>query len=284
MHHVLALAAVVAAAAFGCGHASASVILLDGDSDLTAFAPHHSPDDGNHPGGGTHYFTETGDAHHMAWGSATPTAGPYTVKYDFRAIASFTSGSANVITAAQKARAVDAFSLWSAATDVGFGPNLMFIQDAVSPLSQIINVGTGPIGSSLGLGGGVFSHFGATHSITSGGATQSSTRTWDTIIGNGNPAGTFDYFTVAVQEIGHALGLGHTDNIPGRDMMDGFYSVEQTVLSVSDVAHIRSIYGVGAGTTSAPEPGSMVLLAIGLVGFAGYSRCKRRRTRQCEAR
>ncbi len=128
-------------------------ILLDGDPSLTYSAPHHGPGNAGHSPE-THYFIESGDAHHLAWGSATPGGGPTNILYDFRAIAAFTGGSANVITAAQKANAVAAFALWSAATDVGFGPNLTFTQSTVAALSSIINVGTGPVGPFGGLGGG----------------------------------------------------------------------------------------------------------------------------------
>lgn len=89
---------------------------------------------------------------------------------------------------------------------------------------------------------------------------------WDVTIGNGNPAGTFDWFTVAVQEIGHALGLGHTDNDGSStdDMMDGFYSIEKTILSADDIAHIQSVYGAPVAT---PEPATALLMVCGLLGL-----------------
>ena len=66
---------------------------------------------------------------------------------------------------------------------------------------------------------------------------------WDATFGNGNPSGTFDYFTVVAQEIGHAMGLGHTNNVAGPDLMDGFYGGEITSASTSDIHHVRSVYG-----------------------------------------
>ena len=101
--------------------------------------------------------------------------------------------------------------------------------------------------------------------------------TWDTVIGNGNIGSTVDYFTVVVQEIGHALGLGHTNMIAGPDMMDGIYGGEQTVLSVADISHIQSIYGVGAATL--PEPNSMVLFAIGAACLIRLGWSKRSRSK-----
>ncbi len=227
------------------------------------YAPHHTPGDGFHE---EHYFAETGDTDHFAWFSATPAMpGPITVKYDFRAIGAF----ANVITDAEKARAMDALTAWSAAT----GGRLSFELDTVAADMDIINIGTGAlealgftsgVGGILGLGGGVFSHGATTHSITGGVAWQDKDETWDTVIGNGDPTGTFDYFTVVTQEIGHALGLGHTDNVAGADIMDGSYGWEQTVLSAVDVSHITSVYGAAV----VPEPSSFLLVALGMLGAA----------------
>lgn len=201
------------------------------------------------------------------------------VFYDFRP----ESGFANAITPGQTARAIDAFNLWSGVS------NLNFTQNTSVPTSDIINVGTGDLaalgstsgpGGTLGLGGGFFTH-GGIHSITGGVAWMDFAETWDETIGNGNPAGTFDYFTVTVQEIGHALGLGHVDDLLGPDMMDGFYGGEQVTLSINDISHITSVYG--AASQPIPEPATIALLGIGLVGLAGAA-VRRRFGRSADAR
>ncbi len=45
----------------------------------------------------------------------------------------------------------------------------------------------------------------AIEGITAGAAWQDFAETWDETLGNGNPPGTVDYFTVAAQEIGHPI-------------------------------------------------------------------------------
>lgn len=55
-----------------------------------------------------------------------------------------------------------------------------------------------------------------------------------------------DLFSVALHELGHALGLGHSDN-PNAVMYPYFRRVTQ--LNTEDIAAIRELYASGTGTT-----------------------------------
>jgi hypothetical protein len=254
-------------------HESIAPVIGEGESKLI-LGPHHtevgSP---NHPSGvgdPTHYFAATGDVHHFLWQDQIPaTPGIIDVYYDFRA----QGGYSNLINPAQQVLAVQAMDFWASVSD------LNFIQNTLVSASGIINIGTGDLaalgeisgsGGILGLGGGIYTHT-ALHTITGGVAWMDSAETWDVTIGNGNPGGTFDWFTVAVQEIGHGIALGHVDDIAGLDMMDGSYSAEQTVLSANDIDHITSIYGVAA----VPIPAAVWLFGSGLMGLIGIARRRR---------
>lgn len=82
----------------------------------------------------------------------------------------------------------------------------------------------------------------------------------------------FDVFQVAAHEIGHAIGLSHTP-VP-NSLMNPFYTEAFSGLQADDIAGAQFIYG--AAVSSVPEPGSMTLLAFGLVGMAGYGYRRRR--------
>jgi hypothetical protein len=169
------------------------------------------------------------------------------IYYDYRAIDSF----ANEITPGQELVVEIALQVWEDAT----GGKINFVRNTSVPDTDIIIIGTGSLetlgflsvpGGTLGLGGGTYTH-NADHTITGGVTWMDSADNWDDIIGNDDPDGGFDYFTVAAQEIGHALGLGHTNDLAGPDLMDGIYVGEQTAASANDVEHIQSVYGAATG-------------------------------------
>src|SRR5918993_993500 len=97
---------------------------------------------------------------------------------------------------------------------------------------------------------------------------------WDALIGNGNPPGTFDFFTVTVHEVGHALGLDHSDH--AIDIMYPYYTGERAWASGTDVTNIQSLYGYGgvwsnggkgqfASIETVPEPSTAILFGLGVI-------------------
>ncbi len=74
---------------------------------------------------------------------------------------------------------------------------------------------------------------------------------------------SIDFYTVALHELGHALGLGHS-NVSGS-IMEAFYGGPRRSLHADDVAGIQAIYGV-------PEPSSFMLIFVGLLAITRRTR------------
>jgi len=75
-------------------------------------------------------------------------------------------------------------------------------------------------------------------------------------------------FGVALHEIGHVLGLKHSDD--SNSMMYYLYSSDTNSLQPDDIAGIQYLYG--APVSAVPEPSTYLLFLLGLAMVVGYGR------------
>lgn len=76
----------------------------------------------------------------------------------------------------------------------------------------------------------------------------------------------FDIYTVALHEVGHALGLDHLETAVLNAVMNPTYGGARRSLSQDDITGIQTLYGI-------PEPSTLLLSLLGLTaGVISYRR------------
>ncbi len=160
-----------------------------------------------------------------------------------------------------------AFASWSAAAD------LTFLEVVDSGLAFNASGAAGDIrvgGHAFDGAGGTLAHgfFPPANGVSAAGDIHFDiAETWKIGLGGAG----FDIFHVAAHEIGHAIGLDHTDNIGA--LMDTFYTEAFSGPQADDIAGAQFVYG--EPQTAVPEPGSLVLVSSAFAIYAIRWRMRR---------
>lgn len=96
-------------------------------------------------------------------------------------------------------------------------------------------------------------------------------------IGDATGRGAYDIMSVAVHELGHSLGLGHSDyydsimhpSIGSSEIFSG--------LHWDDIVGIQSLYAPVADAT-VPEPSTLLFLGLGLLALVGFKKKMSKKT------
>jgi len=170
-----------------------------------------------------------------------------------------------------KSTLVDALNVWASVVDITFTETLTpGLNDSIDFLFA---TGAHGDGNPFDGPGGVVAHSFFSSSSNpepiAGDVHFDDAELWE--VGNGLGASAFDLMWVAVHEIGHALGLGHSavSSAVMFPSLSGNTVFNQ--LTPDDIAGIQSIYGQA---TAVPEPAALLLFGI---GFAGLFRLKLRK-------
>ncbi len=151
----------------------------------------------------------------------------------------------------------NAFSAWSAVADIDF-------ELANDPEQADIKI-AGDLGiSNNGLAYAWFPSIGDImfNANINENKQDGDARSWS-LADTGTP---YSIFLVALHEIGHSLGLGHSEE--EDSILDAFINGSLTGLSNDDIAGIQAIYGERASATSpVPLPGAFWMMVVGLMSL-----------------
>jgi len=183
------------------------------------------------------------------------------------------AGFSNAIVGAIASAALDIWASVSGFTNLGQVADGGFNSGAAEPGGAIGDI---RIAAWSGFGAGVLAHAfqpGNESIFGAGGAVAGDTHfnsafTWVDDANDVTGNGVFDLFTVMLHELGHALGLGHTN--VANSVMNPFYAGANRTLGADDIAGIQALYGAPE-VTGVPEPATLWLFGMGLIAL-GWSR------------
>lgn len=213
-------------------------------------------------------FASTGQAYVLwgtSWGAGANVtysfdyAGGYTINESGIGGPNTTSTSLDTVLAAgYESEIVAAFNTWTAMVDITFS------EVADNTLSWDVAGAEGDIriaAHDFDGAGGTLAHayYPPPNGITAAGDLHFDLdESW--YVGPGAPGGgEFDLYSVALHEIGHSIGIGHSADTDA--VMYPFYWYNgPRALDADDVAAGQAIYGAGSGAT--PEPETLLVIGV----------------------